>query len=165
MKTFGLFFSLLLVALTLVSCMPYQGRIMFSFTYTPELTGSGGLMQILADQSVDYLISPVNIIFRRQTGMLWAPRPRINLPSSQGYVMLRYDPPQAEGTYRTLDQWYVDGRLRQQNGRNFDGFGYGFEGNGDHIIRLITNYAWAGDRHSAGADTLEVFIHAWRDVN
>ncbi|MDP2789863.1 MAG: hypothetical protein Q8O51_01930 [bacterium] len=141
---------LLLAILLLGSCAPYQHRTVFGVTFTSGSTSSGGLMRIHADGTAEPLPPSGKVI---------------DLPISAGYLNLRYDPPYSEGTYRTMEQWFVDGQLRQQTDRNFYGFSYGFEGGGTHDVRLIVFWAYAGDRHSAGTDTLQVRVRSWRDFN
>lgn len=150
MKTLILFFSGALLVLVQESCAPYQHRSFFGVYFTSGSTSSGGLMRIHADGTVEPLPPSGKVI---------------DLPISAGNLNLRYDTPYSEGTYRTMEQWFVDGNLRQQTDRNFYGFSYGFEGGGTHDIRLIVFWAYAGDRHSAGTDTLQVRVRSWRDIN
>jgi len=139
----------LLGTLAFVSCAPYQYRAGGGVYFSSGATSSGGLVRIYADGTAEPLPPSGKVI---------------DLPISAGYLNLRYDVPYTEGTYRTMEEWFVDSQLRQQTDRNFYGFSYGWEGGGTHRIRLIVYYAYAGDRRSAGADTLEVTVRSWRDV-
>ena len=150
MKTMAVYAICLLTFLTLESCAPYQYRAVGGVYFSSGASSSGGLMRIYPDGTAEPLPPSGKVI---------------DLPLSAGNLTLRYDPPYSEGTYRTIEQWFVDGQIRQQADRNFYGFSYGWEGGGTHDIRLIVFYAYAGDRRSAGCDTLQVRVRSWRDVN
>lgn len=151
MKTFTLCSMAALAIFMMASCAPYQARGVFGLTYTSGFTSSGGLMRIYPDGTAEPLPPSGKVI---------------DLPLSAGNLGLRFDPPYSEGAYRSLEQWYVDGQLRQQTdaGRGFYGFTFENRADGTHDVRLVVYWAYAGDRRSAGTDTLQIRVRTWRDV-
>ncbi len=149
MKNFTIFAMLLLAILLFGSCAPYQARGMFGISFTSGSTSSGGLMRIHTDGTAEPLPPSGKVV---------------DLPLSAGNLQLFYEPPYTEGTFRSMEQWYVDGLLRQQNDWRFSGFTFENRADGTHDVRLIVFWAYAGDRRSAGTDTLQVRVRTWRDV-
>lgn len=149
MKTFVLCLLLLLAVLALENCAPYQYRTFFGIHVTSGSTLGGGLVRLHVDGTGEPLPPSGKII---------------DLPLSAGNLDLRYDPPYTEGMYRTMEQWFVDGRIRRQVDRDFYGFTFGNSADGTHVVQLIVFWAYAGDHRCAGTDTLQVTVRTWRDL-
>lgn len=149
MKTGVALVASVLALLAFTSCAPYQYRAVGGVYFSAGTSSSGGLMRLYPDGTAEPLPPSGRII---------------DLPLSAGNLDLRYDPPYTEGTFRTMEQWFVDGRLHKQIDRDFPGFTFGNAADGTHVLKLIIFWAYAGDRRSAGTDTLEVTVRTYRDL-